>query len=83
MSTHSADYVAAGGTPESLDRHYAWLYPNKARPCRCEHAYRSLGRDGRINMGKGWVRVTTHPDCYHHGTAAQKVFKETKRWPAP
>lgn len=68
-------------TPESLKRNMEWLYPNPERPCRCESAGVSLGRLHGIGMGKGWVRTTTHPNCYHHGTAAQKTFKDTGRWP--
>lgn len=62
---------------EALQRHLDWLYgPNgcyeaKGQPCLCDHAYQSLGHDGGVNMGKGWVRTTTHPECVHHGTVAQ------------
>jgi hypothetical protein len=69
------------GSPESLRRYLRWLYPNPLKPCRCEHAYIGLGMLQGINMGKGWVRTTTHPDCHHHGTAAQKVYKATGHWP--
>lgn len=37
--------------------------------CTCEHAWKSLGRLYGVSMGKGWVRLTTDPDCPHHGTA--------------
>lgn len=66
---------------ESLKKHMAWLYPNPNKPCRCEHAYKGMGKLHGMNMGKGWVRLTTHPDCYHHGTKAQRIYKETGRWP--
>lgn len=65
-----------------LVRHLRWLYPNPAKPCHCEHAYVGLAALHGIQMGKGWVRTTTHPGCYHHGTVAQKKFKDTGRWPS-
>lgn len=34
--------------------------------CRCDFDYRSLGKLHGINMGKGWVRITTHPKCPVH-----------------
>ena len=65
----------AEGTQESLQRHLDWLYGpggvygegKHARPCRCEHSYKGYGRQNGIDMGKAWVRTTTHPDCPHHG----------------
>jgi hypothetical protein len=72
---------------ESLKRHLAWLYPDPTKPCRCEHGWGNGGRLHGINMGKTWGRTTTHPNCYHHGTAAQKFyddnlrrFKKTGNW---
>lgn len=56
----------------SLKRHLEWLYGKggvyggDGSPCRCEHAWKPLGRDGSVNMGSGWVRTTTHPNCPHH-----------------
>lgn len=44
----------------------AWLYPDPKKPCLCDHAYSNLGKLNGMNMGKGWVRTTTHPACYHH-----------------
>lgn len=67
----------ADGSPESLARHLEWLYGKggvyrgDGTPCRCEHAYRPLGRLYGVNMGMGWVRTTTHPYCVHHGDKAQ------------
>lgn len=68
---------------QSLERHLHWLYgpggvysqgPGATfGKCRCDHGWRSLGRANGINMGKGWVRLTTHPDCPHHGTKAEKA----------
>lgn len=71
-----------GGT-DSLKGHLEWLYPNPARPCRCDHGYLPQGRINHINMGKAWMRTTTHPDCVHHGTKAQELYRETGRWPKP
>jgi hypothetical protein len=62
----------APGESESMERHLDWLYgPNGCypgnTPCKCDHAYQGLGRLHGIDMGKGWVRTTTHPECPHHG----------------
>jgi hypothetical protein len=54
-------------SPEALQRHLDWLYgPNgccepdkRGQSCICDHAYRGLGRDGKVDMGKGWVRTTS------------------------
>jgi hypothetical protein len=37
--------------------------------CPCEYAWKSLGRLYGVSFGKGWVRLTTEPDCPHHGAA--------------
>jgi hypothetical protein len=37
--------------------------------CTCEYEFKSLGRLYGIGMGKGWVRLTTGPDCPHHAPA--------------
>lgn len=34
--------------------------------CLCEHGIRSLGAINGILMGKGRVRLTTHPKCPEH-----------------
>lgn len=65
------------GSPEELQEHLARLYRDFKQPCRCEHAYKGLGRIDGLDMGKGWVRTTTHPYCWHHGDAAQAHFKKT------
>lgn len=49
--------------------------------CLCEHAERPLGKLHGINMGRGRVRITTHPDCPYHGTKAQAFFDKHGRWP--
>lgn len=69
---------------ESLRRHLRWLYgPDGVYPgnlpCRCEHGIRSLGRVNGTNMGSGWVRITTHPGCSHHGTKAEGERKRRQR----
>jgi len=64
------------GSIEDLERELDWLYgkdgvyPLKGVPCRCLHDYKSLGTLHGMNMGKGWVRVTTDPKCPHHGVVA-------------
>lgn len=75
------------GGKESLRRHLAWLYTGKdavysenaGTPCLCEHAFKGLGRVYGMDMGKGWVRMTTNPNCVHHGTKAEKERKERQR----
>lgn len=74
-SPHAEDVREAG----ALDSHMAWLYPDPKRPCICDHAIVSGGRFHGINMGKTWGRTTTHPGCYHHGTAAQKFYDDNLR----
>jgi hypothetical protein len=75
----SADKPADMGA--SLQRHLDWLYGPRGVypgnvPCRCDHGYRGLGMLYGTSMGKGWVRTTTHPDCPHHGTRAEKERRE-------
>ena len=78
------------GSPESLRRHLNWLYgpdgvyPGNV-PCKCKHGFESLGRVNGVNIGKEWLRVTTHPDCPHHGTKASKerVARAKARRKAP
>lgn len=72
------------GSPESLRRHLEWLYGKHGvypgnTPCRCEHAFARLGQVNGVDMGSGWVRTTTHPNCFHHGDAAQKRWREHRR----
>lgn len=52
---------------ESLRR---WVtFVCKDDKCTCDYAFKSLGRLYGVSMGKGWVRLTTEPDCPHHGAA--------------
>lgn len=41
--------------------------------CTCDYAFKSLGRLYGVGMGKGWVRLSTEPDCPHHGAARLAV----------
>jgi hypothetical protein len=41
--------------------------------CPCEYEFKSLGRLYGVGMGKDWVRLTTEPDCPHHGAARLSV----------
>lgn len=63
----------APGSIEDRDCWHRHLYGDV--PCRCRSAYKSIGRLDGITMGKGWVRMDTHPDCPHHGTKAQAEWR--------
>lgn len=65
--------------PGSLERKNAWLYPDPKKPCKCDSVWSSAGRIDGINMGMDWHRSTTNPNCYHHGTAAQKFYADNLR----
>lgn len=52
---------------EGLRRWTVFVY--KDDKCTCDYAFKGLGRLYGVSMGKGWVRLTTEPDCPHHGTA--------------
>ena len=55
---------------ESLEQWLAWIERTcGAKPCTCRFEYRSLGRLHGSSMGKGWVRMTTEPDCPEHGAS--------------
>lgn len=67
-------------TPESFQAHLEWLYGKGGvyggdghQRCRCDHIW-TTSREGDT-----WARKTTHPDCYFHGTAAQKHQDECLR----
>lgn len=49
--------------PSSLTDHLAFL---ALTDCRCEWGWRALGRLYGVSFGKGWVRMTTDPQCKHH-----------------
>lgn len=69
------------GNPESLARWMEWLYGDQPESCRCDSAWKSLGRLHGVDMGKGWVRMNTHPDCLHH--AKCRGFTDTIRAKGP
>jgi hypothetical protein len=47
-----------------------WIvYVCKDDLCSCEYEYKGLGREYGVSYGKGWVRLTTEPDCPHHGVS--------------
>ena len=58
------------GQDDSLDRWIEYVYGDLR--CKCEYAWKGLGRFGGADMGKGWVRITTHSECVHHGTEAEQ-----------
>jgi hypothetical protein len=73
--------------PDTLEALLAWLYPDPERPCSCDHKRLPAGLLHGVDMGHDWVRTSTNPDCWHHGTAAQAHykacqdrFKETGDW---
>jgi hypothetical protein len=66
---------------ESLSKHKDWLYGDQPEPCRCDHAWVSQGRFMNVNMGMGWSRMNTHPDCLHH--AKCHGFTDTLRASGP
>jgi len=70
-----SDTRVAPDSLEALEQWNNFLYPDPAKPCICLSDYKGLGRFYGVDMGKGWVRVTTHPDCLHHGTQAER-----ERW---
>ena len=69
MAEHPVDSVAeweqSAEGRESLKRNLLWLYGDENR-CKCDSGYRSLGALNGIQMGKGWVRLNTHPKCPEH-----------------
>ncbi len=56
------------GQNADLDK---WLTFLDGISCKCQYAWRSMGRLHGIGMGKGWVRITTHPNCPEHGIEAE------------
>ncbi len=64
--------VDANHRPEALVRWLAWL---GTEDCTCAYSWRSLGILYGVSMGKCWVRMTTEPECPHHGTAAVAAWK--------
>ena len=45
-----------------------WLRFLGTEDCPCEYGWREcIGILYGQNQGPGWVRITTDPDCPHHG----------------
>lgn len=44
-----------------------WMDFLALRHCTCEWGWQSLGRLYGVSFGKGWVRLSTNPECRHHG----------------
>lgn len=57
--------LADPACPDSLRRWLKWV---DILDCPCAFDWQSIGILHGVSMGKGWVRVTTEPDCPHHGT---------------
>ena len=53
---------------DSLSKWMAYL---QIGDCPCRFEWKSLGRLYKVNMGKGWIRMNTNPDCPHHGRTAK------------
>lgn len=66
------------GHDESLDR---WMTYLETLTCKCDYSYIGLGRLHGMDMGKGWVRITTHPACPHHSLCqGYTADVRAKRW---
>jgi len=51
----------------SLRRDLEWLH---TPDCSCPYEWKGLGILYGVSMGKGWVRMSTDPNCRHHGVDA-------------
>lgn len=47
--------------------------------CTCPWAYKSLGRLYNVDMGKGWIRLTTDAGCPNHGGAHENDSAKEQR----
>ena len=78
-----ARVLDGSGTQESLEANLARI---GISDCKCDHAVRGLGTLHGINMGKGWVRITTHPACPVHALCqgytkeAEAEYRRTRPW---
>ncbi len=54
---------------DRLAKFLAWL---GTPDCRCDSEWRSLGVLHGVSMGRGWVRMTTDPQCPHHGQSGRR-----------
>jgi hypothetical protein len=57
----------------------AWLRLLKIEDCPCAYEWKSLGRLHGVSMGMGWVRVSTVPECRHHGAEAERRWRSGRR----
>jgi len=48
----------------------SWLTFLGIADCTCTWQFKGTGRLYGVDLGKGWVRMTTGPDCPVHGKAA-------------
>jgi hypothetical protein len=48
---------------------HTWLQWLGTEDCNCPSDWRTLGELYGISLGKGWVRISTNPECPHHGAA--------------
>jgi hypothetical protein len=44
----------------------SWLAFLGGQDCTCPYEWKGLGNLYGVSMGKGWVRMTTAPDCPEH-----------------
>lgn len=75
-----ARVIDDSGTKESLDKWLTWLDGDPNR-CKCDYGVR-----GMAEMGKGWARITTHPQCPIHALCqgytkeSEAEYKKTHPW---
>lgn len=62
----TADQRPAHGSREAWD---AFL---DITGCTCPTEWKGLGRLYGVSMGKGWVRMSTDPNCPHHVEAENR-----------
>ena len=69
----------------SLVRWLTWL-DGDPNLCKCDHAWKGTGSPHGMQMGKGWVRMTTHPKCPVHALcqgytrAIEAAYKKDHPW---
>lgn len=61
------------GENDHLD---SWLEFLEIDDCPCEYEWESLRRLYGVDCGKGWVRITTEPDCPEHGRTDSQPHAE-------
>jgi len=62
MSATDARTAAEGGLT-------SWLAFLGITDCTCTWQFKGIGVLYGVSLGRGWVRMTTEPGCYVHGTA--------------